>query len=281
METPAKLKKSASTLLKDGYMIAERLLSADALQKTRNVCETLSNQQSPEERKANRSLGSLINIWKDPAFTELATSKPILNHLADLGIEDLKFSGGYIFSKPPHSPATFWHQDWWCWDAPESYAELPMQIGLLCYLQDTHQTNGALRVIPGSHRRMHELHHEFAKRNKKELRAGNNESDLMFQNRDDQRTVEVKAGDVVIFDARLMHSAHPNSSDAARQLVTLWYFPFYSGLPERVRATIGTPSAPAAWPQESRDSLLQFQPNYSGSAQLYAPNEHPSASMFK
>jgi ectoine hydroxylase-related dioxygenase (phytanoyl-CoA dioxygenase family) len=35
--------------------------------------------------------------------------------------------------------------------------------------------------------------------------------------------VEVKAGDLVLGDARLLHAAHANNSDRRRTLITMWW----------------------------------------------------------
>ena len=41
------------------------------------------------------------------------------------------FSAGFVVSKPPRSPPTFWHQDWWAWDDPASYMALVMPLRLV------------------------------------------------------------------------------------------------------------------------------------------------------
>ena len=46
----------------------------------------------------------------------------------------------------------------------------------------------------------------------------------------------VKAGDLVVGDARLLHSANVNRTDERRTVLTLWYLPRYDETSERVRA---------------------------------------------
>ncbi|MAT76191.1 hypothetical protein CMK14_13715 [Candidatus Poribacteria bacterium] len=46
--------------------------------------------------------------------------------------------------------------------------------------------------------------------------------------------VEVQAGDVVIGDSRLLYVSHANHSGQRRTVITIWYWPTYSQLPEEV-----------------------------------------------
>ncbi|MEC8595240.1 MAG: phytanoyl-CoA dioxygenase family protein [SAR324 cluster bacterium] len=55
-------------------------------------------------------------------------------------------------SKPPKSPALFWHQDWWDWNEPSSFTYQMAQVFVMIYLKDTTPQNGCLRVIPGSNK---------------------------------------------------------------------------------------------------------------------------------
>ena len=48
----------------------------------------------------------------------------------------------------------------------------------------------------------------------------------------------MRAGDVVMGDARLLHSAHANRSDERRTVLTVWYWPVYDDLPEEVQARV-------------------------------------------
>ena len=144
---------------------------------------------------------------------------------------------GLFISKPPGGPALFWHQDWWGWRHPISRSERSAQVALFFYLTDTSPENGCLRVIPGSHRRRHPLH-EVIDAHDAALAAVEDPDDPAFAAHPDQVDVPVKAGDVVIADARLIHGAHPNRSERERTNITLWWHPHYDDLPPEIRARL-------------------------------------------
>ncbi|MEM7079612.1 MAG: phytanoyl-CoA dioxygenase family protein [Pseudomonadota bacterium] len=106
---------------------------------------------------------------------------------------------------PGHSSATLWHQDirYWSFDSPDL-------VSAWFALGDERERNGALRVIPGSHRL--------------ELDRGRLDRDLFLRpeldlNRaliDSARSVELAQGDVLLFSSRLFHAAGKNMSAAVK-----------------------------------------------------------------
>ena len=61
--------------------------------------------------------------------------------------------------------------------------------------------------------------------------------------------VAVRAGDLVIGDARMLHATHPNASDGRRTVITLWFQPDFDGLPLKTQAQMLMKSMtlPTAW----------------------------------
>lgn len=138
---------------------------------------------------------------------------------------------GFIISKPPYSPSLGWHQDGWYWnDAEAGYGPLPAQIFAMYYLTDTRVSNGCLRAIKGTHRQVHTMHSELGRAHSEEVRS---QSDQAWQDSPEHShcvnadNIQVKAGDMVIGDARVLHGAHSNESDERRTLITMWYLPIY------------------------------------------------------
>ena len=144
-----------------------------------------------------------------------------------------------MISKPPHSPPLYWHQDGVLWNHPISYTNEPQQYFLMYYLVDTDLGNGCLRVIPGSHLKRHDLHDlgRQAHQDDDVLRATNMEHPAL-QPAAGEIDVPVAAGDVVIGDSRMLHSAHANQSDQRRTVLTIWYWPDYDDLPDEVKGLI-------------------------------------------
>ncbi len=98
---------------------------------------------------------------------------------------------------------------------------------------------GCLRVLPGTHRRRHDMHdilagveaHSDAARNVDLDALGPEHSDDVAGSVD----VCVKAGDVVLGDNRVLHGARQNASTNRRTVITIWYHPHYE---EQVRQTL-------------------------------------------
>jgi ectoine hydroxylase-related dioxygenase (phytanoyl-CoA dioxygenase family) len=223
--------------------------------------------QTKAEAQEHLSLGSLIRLWSEPYFCNLICAPQLLSVLKQLGANDIRFSNGFLFSKPPGSPATFWHQDWWLWDEEISFERQASQVGALIYLEPTSPTNGCLRVIPNSHMKFHKLHELQHKYETKELRKYEDPAAAPFLSFPEEVEVPVNPGDVVLFDARLLHSAHANSSGERRNALTFWYFPNYIKLSAAIRAGIGTSKVPDQWPQSYSEMLSPLLPQYLGQAE--------------
>ena len=48
--------------------------------------------------------------------------------------------------------------------------------------------------------------------------------------------MKVKVGDLVVGDSRILHAAHSNESGNRRTVITLWFHPNFTELPEGMRA---------------------------------------------
>jgi hypothetical protein len=213
----------------------------------------------------------MLPITKHPMFAELIALPPALAALQSLGFTNPSFSDGWLISKPPHSPRLFWHYDWFAWEDERSYEPEPPQVFLMYYLSDTTRENGCLRVIPGSHLQHNPLHDLLGEPQSKELSAVRDASAPEFSTRPDEIDVPVRAGDVVIGDARLLHAAHGNETDHRRTLITLWYQPDLASLPPRIQAQIArkTISIPETWPPEAREKVMPLLVRYDGYAEPY------------
>lgn len=222
-------------LLARGYAHIPHLLPDDLLARLIRISAASVERASVAHRAANRSQGSLINIATDPGYAELVAAPEILNGLAGLGFCDLRFQSGFLISKPGNSPALFWHQDWWGWSLESSYLACPQQIGVMVYLGRTSVANGCLRVLPGSHQRSHRLHDSITAHDAGLSRVEDEKHEL-YQSFQGEVALPSKLGDVLVIDARLLHSAYPNTTDEERMLLTLWYHPFWSDLPRGIRA---------------------------------------------
>jgi len=275
-------------LFDSGYTIVEGVLDGGALDRLRSLSARCLAELSPEHRAKYRSEGSLIPVADYPEFADFIGHKAIRSAFDRLGLDDVRFTSGYVISKPPQGPALFWHQDWWGWDDPISYTDRLAQVFVFLYLTDTNPENGCLRVIPGTHRKRHPMHDVMDAHSEDMARIADPDS-AAYADHPDAVAVPVKSGDMVIGDARLIHGAYPNTSRSERTLITLWYHPDYGTLPEPIRARlqeiycrrgVDTDSDsgglyPETWPRAERDKLAGLLPDCAGSAAPQPWNRMP------
>ena len=260
---------SRDQLMHDGFCVFENALSHQMLQTLRDVTSRLIDAQSDEHRERFRSQGSMIRIIEDPLFANLIAWPAALAALHTLGFAHPSFSDGYIISKPPHSPRLFWHYDWFAWEDPRSYELSPPQVFLMYYLTDTRRENGCLRVIPGSHVAHNPLHDVLAAPHSEAISKADAQR-VEFDNRPDEVDVPVRAGDLLIGDARLLHATHANEIDERRTLLTLWYQPDLRSLPERMQAQMAKKAQRIDhWRADARAKVQSLWASYSGDAAPY------------
>ena len=272
-------RRARTELAHDGFTVLHDVIGLDALEHLRRRVESLLEVEPPETLRAHKALGSLISVARDPELVHTIVSPAILATLDDFG--PVRFSGGYVLSKPPDAPPTFWHQDWYFWDDEASYRETPAQIGVLIYLVDTRPENGCLRILPGSHLRLHPMHEVLARSDVVSLRRGDDPHAKELAVQFGEVSVTTTAGDVVLFDARVLHAAHANNSGMRRTGITLWYFPQYDRLSQSIQALASAHGAFDEWPQWAQLALEPLRPNYFGTAHAAHCVEHPDRSRMR
>ncbi|MDA0336497.1 MAG: phytanoyl-CoA dioxygenase family protein [bacterium] len=252
-------------LERDGFCVFDSVLDDDLLRRTREASDRLLEAQSAEHFAIQKSTGSLVPVTDDPFFAELVAAPGALRALTTLGYTNPRWASGYVISKPPHSPALFWHQDWWGWNDPisQTWAH-PPQAFLMYYLVDTSRANGCLRLIPGSHRKRHKMHDAVPDAHTDDLRAVTDPDHPAYHAAAGEVDVPVQAGSLVIGDSRMLHASHANTSDHRRTVITLWYYPAWDELPEGVRAFIGGAQLPDTWDGEPLATIGSLHPTYDG-----------------
>jgi hypothetical protein len=218
-----------------GFIRAHEVLYPKAIDSLLMRAHATLFRESAEDRDAVRSNGSLIHLADNPEYADIIGSPALLELLRDCGATDTRFTGGFLISKPGNGPPLFWHQDWWGWDDPSAYQPRARQLFAMIYLTDTRVENGCLRVIPGSHRRDHPLHH-LETAHSADMQGYLDPANPAYADHPDQLAVPVRAGDVLIGDARLIHGAFANRTDEERPLLTLWFMPHWSAMPPEMRA---------------------------------------------
>jgi hypothetical protein len=245
--------------IRDGFAIVPRVLPIDLLDRVRTATESSLAKQTAEDLERDKYLGSDIKVDYDHScFAELIALPTTLKALTQLGYEDPRWWKGYVVSKPPHAPALYWHQDWRFWRNPISLDPRPMQLFVMYYLTDTSPENGCLRIIPGSHYRRSDLHALLPAAHSDEALLADEDSPL-FDDHPSSVAAAVSAGDVLIGDARLLHSAFANRTDARRTLVILWFFGDWPSLPDSIKAFVARndPLEKPNWWTEASGRLVE------------------------
>ena len=102
-------------LKEKGCCILEGILDKNLTDHCIRVSHEALNNLTPEHRIKNKSQGSMIHIGDYPKFSKLIGSSSLIQSLIkNFNFSDIRFSSGYLISKPAKSPPLFWHQDWWC-----------------------------------------------------------------------------------------------------------------------------------------------------------------------
>lgn len=220
-----------------GFVVFRNFLEASLLAQAARWCDDAIESVPSRHLTLFRSQGSCVDISNHPDFADLIGHVGLSRLFDALDLGGQVFCSGSVIRKPPQSPALFWHQDWWGWGNGISHAPRAPQVNVLIYLDATSVANGCLRVIPGSHRLQHRLHDQLGA-DPLELSAVLDSDHVLYRHCPDECAVDVRPGDIVLKDARLLHGTYANGSDANRTLISLNFNPCYAGLPLSVRVTV-------------------------------------------
>jgi hypothetical protein len=237
------LRLDEARLVEDGFEVVERFIDADTLRRLER--EVDAAVQAPSVQGCERPFNRLVPLRWDSAVVD-AVLRDRHGSIAEIvGGTDLRWISGYVSVKEPHTPALWWHQDWWCWDHPVSFRAEAPQVAMLIYLSDTGERRGALRVLPGSHRASVPFHARLPE-------AHTHETNIALLHpamcdHPDQTTLNLNAGDAVVLDYRLLHGTHSNKSSRRRDAILLSFAPSWRDLPSDIKGhLIQHPALPSA-----------------------------------
>ena len=215
-------------MIRDGFCAIDNILTEEFLQELRDESERLiANYVQPDHTRYHGH--HILVAGKDNTLIQkLLEWHPTLNALEEMGFGDFTGARGItILTKDPGAPPLYWHQDWYYWNDPISCAPWPQHIFMKYYLTDTKPENGCLKVIPSTHRKRIDLHDKllYASKQGNVLQPGSESKEkysVMFSDHPGQVDVCVKAGSLVMRDARLLHSVRKNHTDRRRTMLLVW-----------------------------------------------------------
>ena len=140
----------------------------------------------------------------------IVTHKELLDVVESILGDDILVYGTLVFAKQPHDLRyASWHQD-------SFYSGLHLTPSTTAWiaLTPSHQQNGCMRVIPGSHK-LGAMDHENVADDPHML---NRRGERIKMDVDESQAVDVvlRPGEISLHESTLVHGSTPNSSDEAR-----------------------------------------------------------------
>ncbi len=203
---------------RDGYLVREGLFEGGRLDRLRTALDAVVAAESGEvgakhgrdRRFGGHFLRHLMD--KHPDFLELLAYQPLLSVARAMLGPQVQVRGLSARVTNPGQPGqeTHWHfHQRLIPDPVPPFFSYPQTIDALIYLDDADDRNGALLVVPGSHRRTDE-----------DLPAGE------YGDLPGQVTLRLAAGSVAMCHGALWHRAMPNTAQGTvRRLLLLGYGP--------------------------------------------------------
>jgi ectoine hydroxylase len=209
---------------RDGYVAMPRVMDAARLADLRAVTDEFVERSrvvsksdavfdlDPRHTAARPVLRRIKNPADNhPLYRWVAFESPIPDIVAELLGPDVKFHHSKLNLKGSHVGAPVeWHQDAAFY--PHSNDDV-LAVGLL--LDDSTPENGALAVLPGSHRGPVQSHYDAAGRFVGSMQA----ADVTRLDRGGHVLLALPAGSIHIHHYRLIHWSAPNTSASERRLL--------------------------------------------------------------
>ena len=273
--------RTNNSFLADGYCVIPDFIKADELSLlSRAVDAVLIQTTHPGMSRPGNDLAPLR--WSDEVVTLILRSADRLNRLAAaIAAPDLKWLSAYVSTKRPCTPPLCWHQDWWGWDHALSFGRPAPQVAVLIYLSETSRKNGALRILPGSHRTSCDLHASLPEPHSPSASSLSVDHPAMGDHAK-QVTLGLRAGDAVVIDYRLLHGTHANENLARRDCVLLSFIPDWAKFPNELKAHVrGHPALPTAdeMVEATRKPYSDVFPRFAGQPVDIAINRVPPPSF--
>ena len=198
-----------------GYYAPIRALTTDEAADLRNRLESFESSNSGLTAGL-RNKPHLLFTWLD----ELVRHSGVLDAVEQVIGPNILVWGSSFFIKEPRNPSfVSWHQDSTYWGL-----EPPDIVTAWVALSESTHENGAMRIIPGSHKLDQAPHRDtFAANNL--LSRG---QEIMVE-MDESKAVELplQPGEMSLHHVRLIHGSEPNPSIKRRIGFAIRYIPTY------------------------------------------------------
>jgi non-heme Fe2+,alpha-ketoglutarate-dependent halogenase len=196
-----------------GWYAPVSVLSSSEAQALRGKLEAFEATDGVLKGKL-RQKSHLLFTW----LNELIRHPRILDAVEDVIGPNILCWGSTFFIKEPRNPGyVSWHQDSTYWGLDPADV-----ITAWIAFSDSNAANGAMRVIPGTHKMDQVSHRDtFSPDN---LLSRGQEIEVDVDEREAQM-LELKAGEMSLHHVRLIHGSDPNPSDTRRIGYAIRYIP--------------------------------------------------------
>lgn len=194
------LQKHAAEYERQGYTVIRGLLTKPEAARFLSEVERCAALDSRKAALNCNGIGFTGEIFIHSLFVRsILTRQDVIDLVSAVAGGDLWISMDQAVTKHPGAGVFRWHQD-------NGYNQLQCEhFQLWIALTKTRQQNGALKLVPGSHKRGR-LPHSFKG-------LGQMEVDEEVGG---HVTVDADAGDVILFSSLMLHCTGPNNADSKR-----------------------------------------------------------------
>ncbi|MGH2366561.1 MAG: phytanoyl-CoA dioxygenase family protein [Chloroflexota bacterium] len=207
-----------------GYVVVPSVFPADELEGIDGEIDRIlarlaaerASRQAPQRESHHAGSGSILQLGlRSPVCQRLAEDERILTLIEDLVQPGIAIYSVKLIAKPPRTNIVcHWHQD----DAyyvKQSDSQTRMSVWVP--LQDAHDGNGCLWVVPGSHRWGLQDH------SAKDYGQCRLSMDAERIDLSGAIPVPVPAGSAVLFSALMWHGSKGNETDKVRRAFIVSY----------------------------------------------------------
>lgn len=162
------------------------------------IASAVHIEQMANERRIAKTGHTVYNLQaRDPLFMDQMTFAPVVDFFRRYLGADMTLYSSEARVTPPRTGNGGWHFD--------GYDRIPnyfMSMNSLHYLCDSDKSNGATRYIPGTHK---------------------NFIPIADADQYEAKYINVRKGDVVLFNPYLVHSGSANHTDKTRPILINYY----------------------------------------------------------
>lgn len=200
MNTTLDLRKHAAEYAERGYTVLRGFFTKDEAARMLSEIERCAELESSHAALNGNGIGFAGEIFVHSDFVRsLLCRQDVVDLIGSVAGGDLWISMDQAVTKHPGAGVFRWHQD-------NGYNRLKCEhFQLWVAVTETRLQNGALKLVPGSHK-LGLLPHSFKG-------AGQMECDVEVG---DHVTVDADAGDVILFSSLMLHCTGPNEADTKR-----------------------------------------------------------------